>query len=145
VAQAEAERDTAAERLRLSRLEVRGELDRALAAVDETRARVEALQGAAVQYAEVARVEKLRLDTGVGMQTEYLDAESKLLDARAALVESEHSVVVARIEVARITGELGVAWIQTMLEAGRTAVPSPAELTTDDSGRAVAAGRATTR
>lgn len=118
MAQAEAARATAAERLRLARLEVRAALDRALASLAESRARAEALGEAVAQYAEVARIEKLRLDTGAGIQADYLDAEAALLDARAGLVEAENAVVAARVEVARAIGELGREWVEEELTAG---------------------------
>lgn len=115
VAQAEAARDAAAERLRLARLEAGRELDRALASLAEARARVEALEEAVNQYEEVVRIEALRLDAGTGVQADYLDAEAKLLDARAALVEAGNGVVGARVAVARVTGELDPAWVERML------------------------------
>jgi outer membrane protein TolC len=114
-AQAEAARDAAAERLRLARLEARRELDRALASFAEARARVEALEEAVAQYEEVVRVEALRLEAGAGVQADYLDAEAKLLDARAALVGAGNGVIGARIEIARVTGELGPAWVEGTL------------------------------
>lgn len=112
VVQAEAAWNAAAERLRLARLEARAELDRALAALAEARAREEALQEAVTQYEEVARIERLRLDTGVGVQADYLEAEAALLDARAGLVEARHAVVGARVEVARVTGDLDLRWVE---------------------------------
>jgi outer membrane protein TolC len=112
VAQAEASRDAAAERLRSARLEARSEVDRALAALVEARAREEALAEAVKQYEEVARIERLRLDTGVGIQADYLDAEAALLDARAGLVEARHAAVGARVEMARATGDLDLRWVE---------------------------------
>ncbi|HEX6199320.1 MAG TPA: TolC family protein [Thermoanaerobaculia bacterium] len=114
-AEAGAARDAAAERLRLARLEARRELDRALASLAEARARSEALEVAVAQYEEVVRVEALRLEAGAGVQADYLDAEAKLLDARAAQVEAGNGVIGARIEIARVTGELGPAWVEGTL------------------------------
>lgn len=114
-AQAEAARDAAAERLRLARLEARRELDRALASLAETRARVEALEEAVAQYEAVVRVEALRLDAGAGVQADYLDAEAKLLDARAARADAGNGVIGARVEIARVTGELDAAWVEVTL------------------------------
>lgn len=122
-AQAEAARDAAAERLRLARLEARRELDRALASLAEARARVEALEEAVAQYEEVVRVEALRLDAGAGVQADYLDAEAKLLDARAALTEAGNGVIGARVEIARATGELDAAWVEATLPAGEEESP----------------------
>jgi len=117
-AQAEAARDAAAERLRLARLEAHRDLDRALASLAEARARVEALTEAVTQYQEVVRVEALRLEAGAGVQADYLDAEAALLDARAALVEAGNGVIAARVEIARVTGELDAAWVEGTLETG---------------------------
>lgn len=114
-AQAEAARDAAAERLRLARLEARAALDRALAALAEAQAREEALAEAVEQYREVARIEKLRLETGTGIQADYLDAEAALLDARAGLVEAGNAAVSARVEVARAIGGLDLAWVEASL------------------------------
>jgi outer membrane protein TolC len=49
------------------------------------------------------------------VQADYLDAEAKLLDARAAQVEAGNGVIGARIEIARVTGELGPAWVEGTL------------------------------
>jgi outer membrane protein TolC len=117
VIQAEAARDAAAERLRLARLDAAAGLDRALAALAEAGARDEELREAVARYAEVARVERLRLDTGAGVQADYLDAEAALLDARAGAVDARHSVVVARVEVARVIGELDLGWVERSLRA----------------------------
>jgi len=112
VAQAEASRDAAAERLRSARLDARAEVDRALAALVEARAREAALAEAVAQYEEVVRIERLRLETGVGVQADYLDAEAALLDARAGLVEARNAAVGARVEVARATGNLDLRWVE---------------------------------
>ncbi len=124
VAEAEAARDAAAERLSLARLEARRGIDQALASLAESRARSGALGEAERQYAEVSRVEKLRLETGVGVEADYLDAEASLLGARASRVEAENGVVAARVELARLTGELSAGWIEDNLELGtREAAP----------------------
>jgi len=91
-------------------------VDRALAAVREAHARVAALGSAAEQSAEVARIERLSLEVGSGTQTDYLDAEANLLRARASLIEARHAEIAARIELARVTGELSLAWLALNLE-----------------------------
>lgn len=93
-------------------------LDRALAALESSRERVQALNLAVRQSQEVVRIEKLSLDAGAGTQTDYLTAEAQLFDARAALVESRAAEVGARIELARVTGELSPDWIERNLESG---------------------------
>ena len=113
--QAGAARDAVAENLRAIRLELETALDEALSALDRARARQEALAEAEEQYAEVVRIEKLRLDTGVGIQADYLDAEAALLDARAGLAEAVHAEVAARVRMARLAGELDAGWIEREL------------------------------
>jgi outer membrane protein len=115
VARAAAARDAAAERLRLARLAVGERVDRALAAVREAGARVEALAEAAAAFAEVARIERLRLDAGVGTQTDYLAAEADLLASRARLVAARHGEIAARVELARAAGGLDLAWFDRAL------------------------------
>jgi len=114
-AQASASRDAVAERLRATRLDLHRRLDDTLAAYDRARSRRQALSEAEKHLAEVVRIEKLRLDTGVGIQTDYLDAEASLLDIRANLIEARHAVVAARVDVARLTGTLGLPWIEREL------------------------------
>lgn len=67
-------------------------------------------------FSAVARTERLRLEVGTGTQTDYLAAEADLLVARADLAQVGHSVIVARAELARITGELDLSWPQLALE-----------------------------
>jgi outer membrane protein TolC len=93
-------------------------VDRALAAVVAAEARAEAWLAAVDQSAEVARIERLALDTGGGMQTDYLRAEADLLRARAALTDARHAALVARVELARATGELTAEWVELNVESG---------------------------
>lgn len=102
---------------RLARTRLEDDLDRALAALDEARSRIVSLTTAVDQFTEVARIEQLRLDAEAGTQTDFLEAESQLLVAEAALVEARHAEIAARVEVARITGTLDLAWIEKALEA----------------------------
>jgi outer membrane protein TolC len=104
-------------RRRLTRTRLEEDLDRALAARDEARSRIASLTTAVAQYQEVARIEQLRLEAEAGTQTDFLEAESQLLIAEAALVEARHAEIAARVEVARVTGTLDLAWIERTLEA----------------------------
>ncbi|HSG47636.1 MAG TPA: TolC family protein [Longimicrobiales bacterium] len=90
--------------------------DAARAAEVEARARVEALEAAVSRFAELARVERLALEEGVGMQSDWLRAEAGLLQARAGLAEARHRVVSARIAWARATGRLDLRGITELLE-----------------------------
>ncbi|MGH7504048.1 MAG: hypothetical protein ACRELX_00280, partial [Longimicrobiales bacterium] len=64
-------------------------------------------------------VERLAADAGAGVQTDYLLAESELLDTRAALSAARYAEVVARVELARATGRLSLDWLTTNLEIRR--------------------------
>jgi outer membrane protein len=116
IARADAGRRRAGENLRLASLDLQRDLDRALATIRESRVRAASLRSAVARYAEVARIEKLLLDTGAGTQTEYLDAEADLLLARANLEEARADQIAARAELARVTGTLDAAWIERTLE-----------------------------
>jgi outer membrane protein len=115
---ARAEQRAASAELAAARLRVADAVDRALVALVAAESRAMAWEAAVEQTAEVARIERLALDTGGGVQTDYLAAESELLRARAALTESRYAVVLARVELARATGELTLDWVETSMESG---------------------------
>lgn len=117
VRRAEAARGASAEQVRLVELRVSEEIDGALARVEEVRARVEALRRAEASLAEVARIEKLALEAGAGTQTDYLKAEADLLSVSADLAAAKNGQVVARVELARATGDLSPAWVVEYLES----------------------------
>jgi outer membrane protein TolC len=100
----------------LARLRGHEVVDRALAAVEEQRARVEAIATAVEHLVEVARIERLALEAGRGTQTDYLGAEASLRRARASLVQARHAEIAARVELGRVAGELTPSWLSAMLE-----------------------------
>jgi len=118
VARATADERAASEQLRATRLNVEAGVDRALAALREAGARVVALESAVAQSAEVTRIERLSLDVGSGTQTDYLAAEATLLAARASLIQATHAEIAARLELARLLGELSRGWLAANLESG---------------------------
>jgi outer membrane protein TolC len=93
-------------------------VERAVETVAATRARTAAWQAAVAQMEEVARIERLALDTGAGLQTDYLAAEAELLRARAALAESRHAELLARVELVWSMGQLTTGWIMENVERG---------------------------
>jgi outer membrane protein TolC len=102
----------AAERLRGVELEVAAEVDRALAAIEEAKARIESLTKAETRFAEVSRIERLRLETGAGTQADYLRAEADRFSAEAGVIDARYAEAAARAELARIAGALGPDWIR---------------------------------
>jgi outer membrane protein len=116
IARAEADRVLAEERVAQTELDRDAAVQRARAAFERARARAEALEEAVAARVEVARVERLALDVGAGVQSVWLDAEADLLDARAALVRARADTLVAAVELARATGVLDVEWLAHRLE-----------------------------
>lgn len=116
VAAATAHSRAAEEGVRLAELETGQAVDRALSAVREMRARVVAQESAAAHLREVARIELLSLEAGAGIESDYLQAEAAFRRASAALVEARHGEIGARIELARLTGDLSSTWLATTLE-----------------------------
>jgi len=110
------EATAASEAVRLAELDVAAEVDRAVTALEEARAREVSLAAAEAQFEEVVQVESLALETGAGVQTDYLRAVSDLQETRAALTEARSAVVGAHVALARLTGELTVEWIERMVE-----------------------------
>lgn len=110
-ARAVADERAAQQQVRIAKLNIESGIDRGLAALREARARAAALESATDQSAEVARIERLSMDVGSGIQTDYLDAEAALLRVRASLIEAHNAEFSARVELARLTGELTREWI----------------------------------
>jgi outer membrane protein len=103
-------------RVRMAELEVEAGVERGLAAVAEASALSRALETAVEQSEEVARIEALALEAGAGVQTDFLRAEAELFQTRASLAQARNAEVLARIQLARIMGELSPRWIQENVE-----------------------------
>lgn len=104
--------------LAIARLRQRAAVDNAWSAWVAAAARADAWRAAVEQNAEVVRIERLALDAGAGVQTDYLNAEADLLRARAALVQAQAAELNARIELARLSGALSLEWIAENVEPG---------------------------
>lgn len=116
VDRATADERAATAQARAAELAVETALDHALAAVREAHARAIALQSAVDQSAEVARIEQLSIDVGSGTQTEFLDAEANLLSVRSSLTQAQHAEMSARVDLARLLGELSRDWLARTME-----------------------------
>ncbi len=117
VEKARADLRQAEEVLRETELQVESMLDRAVSHWTEATARLSALREAVRFMEEVARVERLALEEGVGIQRDLLDAEADLLRARASLIQAEGTAVLARISLARARGTLTEGWVESHLES----------------------------
>jgi outer membrane protein TolC len=111
-----AEARAASADIRGAELRVAESVDAALSALASAGARVAALVVAVDQGVEVVRIEKLALDNGAGVQTDYIAAEAELARSRAALTEARVAAHIARVELARATGELSAAWLSRTLD-----------------------------
>jgi outer membrane protein TolC len=107
----------AGETLRLARIQATRDVEAAHDRVREAAATVQSLRVAAASYDEVARIEALSREVGSGTQTDYLTAEADVVIARARLAEARHAEIAARLELARLTGDLTPEWLARHLEA----------------------------
>ncbi len=121
---AEAAHDEAVQRLREAEQRLAESVDHAIAACRATLARETSLGAAVKGFAAVAESERLRLENGVGIPADFLDAEADLLNAKAHLALARNATLLARIELARILGQLDSAWVAKAL---RRADPEEAE------------------
>jgi len=116
---AEAVRRAGSTPLRLddqAELDVASEIDLALAALHDARARAQSLTTAVARLDEVVRIQKLLLETGQGTQTDYLDAEADLLATRSELTRARLGEADARAGLARAAGQLTPQWLEENLE-----------------------------
>ena len=111
----EATARAAAEQLRDAQQSAEQGVNAALATVTAARATVDALVSAVAQSEEVERIQRLSLEVGSGTETDYLDAEATLLSNRASLVQARNAEIAARVELARVTGELDAGWLARVL------------------------------
>jgi TolC family type I secretion outer membrane protein len=111
----EATARAANQQLRAAEQSAEQSVDAALASLTSARATVEALATAVAQSEEVERIRLLSLQVGAGTETDYLDAEAQLLSNRASLVQARNAEIAARVELARVTGDLGSEWIARVL------------------------------
>lgn len=116
---ASAEHRAAEDALSLQELGVQHDVDAALTSLASGQAQVRALTAGVAQFEEVARIEHLSLETGAGVQTDYLTAEAELLQARASLAQARHAVIAAHVELAQAVGELSPGWIERNMESNR--------------------------
>ncbi len=117
IARADAAARGAGQEARLTELEIAADVDRAYTLYLEAHALAQSLATAEARFAEVARIEQLALAAGSGTQTDYLEAEAELLLARARRTEARNAEIAARIELARVVGELDPTWLAEALVA----------------------------
>jgi outer membrane protein len=119
IAAAAARAEAVDARVDATELDLERGADRILAALASTASRQTALEAAERHLAEVVRIERLALDEGAGTQAEYLRAEAELSTVRATVARTRHGAIALRVELAALTGELSVAWLETLTGVDR--------------------------
>ncbi len=84
--------------------------------MEEVTATTEAYRRITDHLAEVARIERLSLEAGIGVQSEYLRAEARLAEARARLASLEHEQTLSLIRLAEASGTLTLEWLEQLVE-----------------------------
>lgn len=102
--EADAAAAQSAERARGKALEVRGQVIDALGRVDATRAALEAGKSQRTLGAEVARVEKLKLEAGTGRVEDYLAARAQELEGETAYWHGLYGLQSANDYLTLVTG-----------------------------------------
>lgn len=105
--EADAAAAQAAERVRAKELEVRGQVTDALGRVATARAALDAGKAQRVLGAEVARVEKLKLDAGTGKVEDYLAARAQELEGETGYWQGLYALQSAYDYLALVTGTGG--------------------------------------
>ena len=116
VERAEAEAEAARADRRRVEQQLADAVDATLSAYRSARARVVALEAAVAQGEEVVRIERLALDSGAGVQTDYLRAEAELAETRSTLAEARNAGIEARVRLAQAMGELTMDWLDQHTE-----------------------------
>ena len=99
------------------RLDLARQMDAAFTELAAAGSRVGALETAVVQFDEVRRIEQLSLETGAGVQSDYLRAEAQLFDTRARLASARADRLVALARLLHTRGDLSVSQLRTHVEA----------------------------
>lgn len=107
VREAEASAAAATERARAKALEVRAQAIEALGRVEAARAALEAGKAQRALGAEVARVEKLKLQAGTGKVEDYLGARAQELDGETGFWQGHYALQSAFDYLALVTGTGG--------------------------------------
>ena len=92
--------------LEQTRLEVTRQVQDSWDALNEAGSRVAVTETSIAEASEALAIEKLKYEQGVGITTDLLNAESALLVAQADRLQAGFDLIIARLNVLRVTGEL---------------------------------------
>jgi outer membrane protein TolC len=119
IARARATERRAAAQVRVAGTELFQQIDRALASIAESRARVRSLDLAVTAFNEVVRIQELSYEAGVTTQSDFLNAVADALAAEANLVTARSQEIQSHVELARVMGRLNPEWLERNLKEAR--------------------------
>lgn len=88
------------------RLEVDKQVEDAWNAHAEAESRLRVTATSIAEASEALAIEELKLDQGVGLITDLLDAETALLGAQADRLQAQFDLITTRLDLLRVTGAL---------------------------------------
>jgi outer membrane protein len=99
-----------------TRLEVTRQVQDSWDALNEAASRLAVTETSIAEASEALAIEKLKYEQGVGITTDLLDAESALLVAQADRLQAGFDLIIARLNVLRVTGELNPDRVNTVIQ-----------------------------
>ncbi|MBE0550011.1 MAG: TolC family protein [Rubrivivax sp.] len=111
------------------RLEVDKQVEDAWNAHAEAGSRLRVTATSIAEASEALAIEELRLDQGVGLITDVLNAETALLGAQADRLQAQFDLITTRLSLLRATGALGPERVATLVapDNGAPEAGSPTE------------------
>lgn len=111
------------------RLEVDKQVEDAWNAHAEAESRLHVTATSIAEASEALAIEELKLDQGVGLVTDVLNAETALLGAQADRLQAQFDLITTRLNLLRATGTLGPERVATLVapDNGAPEAGSPTE------------------
>ncbi|HEX6019939.1 MAG TPA: TolC family protein, partial [Burkholderiaceae bacterium] len=98
-----------------ARLEVGKQVEDAWNAHAEAGSRLSVTATSIDEASEALTIEKLKLDQGVGLITDVLNAETALLGAQADRLQAQFDLITTRLNLLRATGALSAERVATLV------------------------------
>lgn len=99
-----------------ARLEVTRQVQDAWDGLNEAASRLAVTETSIVEASEALAIEKLKYEQGIGITTDLLNAESALLVAQADRLQADFDLIVARLNVLRVTGQLSPERVSALIQ-----------------------------
>jgi outer membrane protein len=99
-----------------TRLEVTRQVQDSWDALNEAGSRLAVTETSIAEATEALAIEKLKYEQGVGITTDLLNAESALLVAEADRLQAQFDLIIARLNILRVTGELSPERVTSLIQ-----------------------------